>query len=82
MKIVIEFVTYLTGPHDDDGTHAGIGLTAADSIAASRYRCDQLPRVKTVKLSNAPRWAILQARRSANNEHSVRPESLPQFDRQ
>jgi excisionase family DNA binding protein len=68
---VDEYVTYLTGPANrNDGTHAGIGLSAEDAIAASRYRCDQLPRVKTVHLVNAPRWAIDQARKAARTDRA------------
>ena len=61
------YITYL--PHPDRHTnaansHAGFGATPQASQDAALYWANQLPWIRTVPLSAAPRWAVEEARAS------------------
>lgn len=59
------YVTYLLNPEQHTnraGSWAGYGETREESVKNSHYHANQLPWVRTVAASQAPKWARLDAR--------------------
>ena len=58
------YITYLTDLSQSNSysSHPGWGETKEESVKCSLYWANQLPWVKTVPASKAPKWARLAAR--------------------
>lgn len=58
------YITYLTNSRQTNAAsyHAGYGKTKEESKQNSCYWANQLPWVRTVAFSKAPKWAVDQAR--------------------
>ena len=58
------YITYLANPNQTNkaSSHAGYGQTKEESKAEALYWNNQLPWVRTVPFSRAPKWAIDEAR--------------------
>ena len=60
------YITYLTnlGRTNTADSHAGYGLTKEEAQQSALYWSNQLPWVRTVAFSRAPKWAIEEARQA------------------
>lgn len=62
------YICYLTDPDQHTNAAAswpGYGETKAEAERNARYWANQLPWVRTVPASRAPRWATVRAKDSA-----------------
>ena len=57
------YITHLTNPHQTNAyaSHVGVGRTSEEAVEDSCYHANQLPWVRTVSWSRAPRWAQAEA---------------------
>ena len=85
------YITYLTNPLQTNRAayHAGWGRTKNQSKAEGLYWNNQLPYVRTVPASKAPRWALEEAREAyhapcmaCGRVHPVKKRHTSCIDRQ